>query len=135
MSSRPRLAATFTRLPLELAQIFALCALYMAIEWMVTAVRAPVPANVAGVVALGVLLATRAVRVAWVGEGARPLLRYMSLLFVPSVVGVMQHGPALAPQWLRLAAAVVASTAITMSTTALVARHLLRRSGDADGTA
>ena len=53
-------------------------------------------------------------------------LGYLSLFFVPSGVGVMQHLPLLRAHWLTVLLAVVVSTALAMGSGALVMRSVER---------
>ena len=87
----------------------------------------PVPGPVIG---MGLLFATL-----WFRGGpsdnlrgaAQSLLQHLSLLFVPAGVGVMLHAQRMADEWLSILVALVASTLLTITVTALVMRALLTR--------
>jgi holin-like protein len=53
-------------------------------------------------------------------------LGYLSLFFVPSGVGIMQHLPLLRAHWLPLLLALIASTALAMASGALAMRSVER---------
>jgi putative effector of murein hydrolase LrgA (UPF0299 family) len=64
-----------------------------------------------------------------VEEVADPLLRHLSLLFVPAGVGALQYTDLLRREWLPLLAVVVLSTAATLAVSALAFTAMARRSG------
>ena len=86
----------------------------------------PLPGPVLGMLLLGGALAWAPLREP-VRTAAEGLLQHLSLLFVPVGVGVMTHLPLLAAQGLRIAVALVASTAVGLAVTAWVFRALLPR--------
>jgi holin-like protein len=87
----------------------------------------PVPGPVVGMVLLLVALELRPARWDDLRAASGGLLSHLSLLFVPAGVGVVQHLPRLAAEWLALALALLVSTAATLAVTGLVAARLLRR--------
>lgn len=97
-------------------------------EVIVVATRAPVPGPVVGMLALFVSLCVRGGVGRSVEMTAAGLLRYFPLLFVPAGVGTMLHAQRLASEWLALGTAVVLSTLISLTATALVMQALSRRS-------
>lgn len=105
-------------------------------EALVSALRLVVPGlsfpgAVAGMMLLLVLLIVRKGRAPAVLAAASGLLGILSLLFVPSAVGVMQYGDLIAAWGLQLLVAVVVSTVLTLLVTvgAFLAteRYLSRR--------
>lgn len=86
----------------------------------------PVPGPVIGLVLLfaGLLLRGR------LGDDLRntanTLLQHLSLLFVPAGAGVMIHAGRVADEWLALGAALVGSTLLSMTATALTLKFFLR---------
>jgi holin-like protein len=69
------------------------------------------------------------------GEGldqvADTILRNLSLLFVPAAVGVVQQAGLIAAHWAAIAAALVASTVMTLIVTVLTFRAVSRRAARA----
>lgn len=57
------------------------------------------------------------------------MLGYLSLLFVPPGVGIMQHLPLLRAHWLPVLLALLVSTALAMASGALVMRSVERLRG------
>jgi holin-like protein len=84
----------------------------------------PLPGPVLGMLLLLPALAWQPLQ-APVAAAADGLLAHLSLLFVPVGVGVMTHLALIGQYGLRMALALVASTAIGLAVTALVLRALL----------
>lgn len=91
-------------------------------EWLMLALGLPIPGPVAGMLILfaGLL---------WYGEvppalrfPAEGLIRYLTLLFVPAGVGLVQHFELLGNEWLVVALTLVSSTFLTMIATAMIFR-------------
>jgi holin-like protein len=96
--------------------------------------KLPIPGPVLGMaLMLGYLLlresAAQALRPASV-----ELLKHLSLLFVPAGVGVMLHVARLGNEWLAIAVALVASTALAIIVTALVVESVSRWLEKSDDT-
>jgi len=91
----------------------------------------PLPGPVLGMGLLMLLLAWPPVRRA-TGVAADGLLAHLSLLFVPVGVGVIAHLSVVEDYGIRMLAAIVLSTLIGLSVTALVLRALLPREPTAD---
>ena len=88
-----------------------------------------IPGPVLGLVLLAVAAAASArVRDA-VEPTATGLLRHLSLLFVPSGVGIVQHLPRLVSEGAAIGAAVIVSTVATLAVTALTFQAVARRLG------
>jgi holin-like protein len=86
----------------------------------------PIPGPVIGLALLFATLALRGGPTESLRDTANGLLTHLSLLFVPAGVGVMVHFGRLGDEWLPIAAALVGGTVLTIATTALVMRRLLR---------
>lgn len=91
-------------------------------EWLMLVLGLPIPGPVAGMLILfaGLL---------WYGEvpaalrfPAEGLIRYLTLLFVPAGVGLVQHFELLGNEWLVVALTLVSSTFLTMLATAMIFR-------------
>lgn len=100
---------------------------------LLTAVPVPGP-----VVGLALLLATLALRPAWldaIKPTAQGLLQHLSLLFVPAGVGVMQHLQRLGDEALAIGVALVVSTLVGLAVSAWTMVWLMRRQARRDGGA
>ncbi len=100
-------------------------------EVLVRAVSAPLPGPVLGMLLLFLLLAARGRSWSDLDTTADTILRNLSLLFVPAAVGVIQHTATLGTHWVALGAALLVSTVLTLSVTAIVFRAVARLT-DAD---
>lgn len=90
-------------------------------EVMARLLGLPVPGPVIGLVLFFVALTLNDRAAREVGASADRLLAYLSLLFIPAGVGVVQYLPLLADQWVAMSASIVggavagiAATAVTM---------------------
>jgi len=107
--------------------ILALLMCQLAGEVVVRALGLPVPGPVLGTVFL--LLALAALREVpeALGNVAAVVLAHLSLLFVPAGVGIMLHLARIRAEWLPLLSALLISTILTITVTALVFVWLARR--------
>ena len=95
----------------------------VAVRWS----GAPLPGPVVGMVLLFLALRWRQALPDALRTTAETLLSHLSLLFIPAGVGIMQYGALLARDWLAVVAALVLSTLITVTVTALVMKVVIRR--------
>lgn len=87
----------------------------------------PVPGPVIGMTLLFLTLVVRGGASEDLRHTANGLLQHLSLLFVPAGAGVMVHFGRLGNEWVAIAVALIASTAITLAVTGLVLCRLLRK--------
>ena len=102
-------------------------------EFFVVWAGISIPGPVIGMVLLLIFLIWRGAvpdELATVGEG---LLRHLSLLFVPAGVGVMLHFGLLEEDAPAVGVALVASTVLTITVTALVMQFLSRSNAAGQG--
>jgi len=95
-------------------------------EVIARAAGLPMPGPVLGLVLLLAILAVRGGPDEAMRSTAGGLLRHLSLLFVPAGVGVITQLDALGRDWLAIAAAITASTALGLGVTALVMQRLVK---------
>ena len=86
----------------------------------------PIPGPVVGMLLLFVALHLRRGLPDPLQQTAQTILQYLSLLFVPAGVGVIQHLDLMRNEWFGLAITLLLSTLLTLSITALVMQGLLR---------
>jgi len=84
------------------------------------ALALPIPGPVLGMALLLGYLLFNDRAVATLRPTCVELLKHLSLLFVPAGVGVMLHATRIANEWLPIAVALLASTALAIVVTALV---------------
>lgn len=87
----------------------------------------PLPGSVLGMVMLAAALHFRVVRPEWVKPAADPLIRHMSLLYIPPGVGVMVYFGVIRREWLPLVAAGVVGMVAVMLVVGLLQQAMERR--------
>ena len=93
-------------------------------EGLAYALSLPVPGPVIGMVLLFLYLLLNDDAIEKLAPISLGLLRHLSLLFVPAGVGIMVHFQRVATEWLPIAAALLASTVVSIVVTALVVKGL-----------
>lgn len=96
-------------------------------EALAFATGLPIPGAVLGLVLLVLLLVVLGRAPGSLEGTANGLLQHLSLLFVPAGVGVMLHTARIEAEWPALLAALLVSTLLTMTVTALTMRWCARR--------
>ena len=94
----------------------------------------PVPGPVLGMLLLFLTLLIRGKATPSLEHAGTALLSHLSLLFVPAGVGIMVHFDRITAEWLPITLALVISTVLTLTATALtmqVSAHIL--AGKANG--
>jgi holin-like protein len=108
----------------------ALLAFQLAGEVLVRLAALPVPGPVVGMVLLLVALEVGLPAREGLRGASSSVLSWLSLLFVPAGVGIVQHLSRLSQEWPALFASLLVSTAATLAVTGVVAHRLARgRSG------
>ncbi len=103
-------------------------------EFSVHLFKLPLPGPVAGLVFLLISLTIlgrsksnkRQQVLSTVEQSSSALLNHLSLLFVPAGVGVMVHFDKLANEWLAISVALIAGVLITLATTAICMKIMMR---------
>nr|WP_242455165.1 CidA/LrgA family protein [Pseudomonas sp. MS15a(2019)] len=117
------------RLALELC---GLGALWGVGTWLATSFALPVPGGVVGLAILLLLLAARIVEPEWLQGGVRLLLGEMLLFFIPALLSLLDYGPLLRQEGVRILLAILLSTVLTMVATAYTVDWMFRRRGRRD---
>ena len=93
-------------------------------EGLSYALSLPIPGPVIGMLLLFVYLILNGDAATKLAPTSLELLKHLSLLFVPAGVGIMVHAQRIAAEWLPIAVALVASTAVSIAVTAAVVRRM-----------
>ncbi|GGE29432.1 membrane protein [Pullulanibacillus camelliae] len=113
-------------------QIVGLCCLYEIGNALQRTLSIPIPGSIIGMILLFLLLLSGIVKKQWLGTGAHFLIRYLSLLLAPSVIGVMQYEGFLLHQGLLIILMILLNTVLIMGGSGwlsqLLIRHLERKS-------
>jgi len=95
-------------------------------ELIVASLALPIPGPVVGMMLLFVALLVRGGPPASLTNAAKGLLNHLSLFFVPAGVGVVTYLTLIRKEWLPITVALVGSTLITLTVTALGMQALAR---------
>lgn len=87
----------------------------------------PIPSILVGLVLLLSLLLLRQRPPTALAKSAQPLLKHMSVLFVPATLGVILYWPLIRDNWLPLLLAIVGSTLLSLAIVAKVNSLVLRK--------
>jgi holin-like protein len=92
----------------------------------------PIPGPVVGMALLFAAMTALPKLAARLRDTAAALLQHLSLLFVPAGVGVMLHAHRIAGEWVAIAGALIAGTALTLVVTAVTIKTCARLLGMRD---
>lgn len=76
--------------------------------------RVPLPPNVIALILFVVSLFLNIVKIEWVEKSSHFLLKHMSLLFVPSFIGIVHVYPLIRQNWLMIMLSLVGSTFVVL---------------------
>lgn len=93
-------------------------------EGLAYAFSLPIPGPVIGMVLLFLYLLLKQGVAKKLAPVSLELLKHLSLLFIPAGVGIMVHAQRVAAEWIPIAAALIASTIVSIAVTASVVRWL-----------
>jgi holin-like protein len=111
----------------KILQVGLLVALWFAGDALVRIAGLPVPAGIAGLAILVLLLASGWLPLAYIRDGANWLLSRMLVLFVPALLAVLDYPQFIGITGLKLLAVIIVGTAVVMGTTATVVCLVQRR--------
>jgi len=98
-------------------------------EFLSQFLRLPIPGPVVGMALLFAVLSFSPALTERLRETAQTILQHLSLLFVPAGVGVMLHAQRVLDEWFAISVALLASTLLTITVTALTIRAVARWTG------
>lgn len=116
-----------TKLPhlLQLpVQVLIYIGLFLFSEQLVVWLHIPLPANIVGMVILLFLIVSRILPLKWVKAGSNWLLAEMLLFFIPAVVAVINYGPLLRQDGVRICLVIAISTMLVLAATSLVVQRI-----------
>lgn len=87
----------------------------------------PIPGSIIGMLLLLVGLSLKIIPVRFIEAGVGFLLKYLSLLFIPAMLGIMNHPSLLSFKGSLLVVITVISTMITMGAAGLMSQFLEKR--------
>ena len=108
-------------------QFGIILAVSLAGEALRAVIPLPIPASIYGLLLMLLCLSLRVIRLDQVESAGELLLKFLPLLFVPAVVGLMDSWDVLSSMLLPVAAAVLIVTPLVMASSGLAAQAVLRR--------
>ncbi len=123
-----KIAFVCQRVAAWLSSAFILMACLWAGEFFSVLLNHLLPGSILGMLLLAGLLASGLVRLSWVEAGAGFLVRWMSLLFVPVGVGVLDHLDLLADNLFAIVITCIVGTTMIMALAGWLFQWLERKS-------
>ncbi|GGF18748.1 putative integral membrane protein YxzK [Halobacillus andaensis] len=108
-------------------QIAVLYGIYFLGESIQSLLQIPIPGSIIGLLLLFTALAFHIVPVEWIEDGARLILTYLPLFFIPATVGVINYPDFLSWTGLLLVIIVIISTLATMAAAGWVSQFFQLR--------
>ncbi|PYF06456.1 CidA/LrgA family protein [Ureibacillus chungkukjangi] len=105
-----RLTDALMRIIRTIAQILILYVFYYIGVLIVKVTGLPLPASILGLVLLAVCLKMKWVKVEYIREGAGFLIAFMTLFFIPAIVGIIDYPELLSLEGILLLSTVFVST-------------------------
>lgn len=87
-----------------------------------------IPGSIIGLLILFFLLAFQLIPTRWVRNGCNLFMRYMTILFIPAAMGIMDNYVNLINSWAPILISSIASTFIVMLFVGWLTQHLHQRS-------
>ncbi|MFP3725061.1 CidA/LrgA family holin-like protein [Priestia filamentosa] len=115
------------RFSLIALQILFLYFLYKCSTFIASFFHLPIPGSIVGMLILFLLLQFKLIQAKWVSEGANWLLSYLSLLFVPATVGIIDYLSFFASKGILTIFIVIISTFLVMMTAGLLTQYFARK--------
>ncbi|MCP3027196.1 CidA/LrgA family protein [Halobacillus sp. A5] len=104
-------------------QIAVLYGIYFLGEGIRSLLNIPIPGSIIGLLLLFTALSLRIIPVEWIENGARFILVYLPLFFIPATVGVINYPDFLSWTGVLLAGIVSLSTLATMTAAGMVSQY------------
>ncbi|MCE0495621.1 CidA/LrgA family protein [Vibrio salinus] len=103
-----------------LLQVGILSVIWLFADYLVKSFHLPIPANLAGMLILLILVFGKVINVNWLRRGANWLVAEMLLFFIPAVVAVVNHKSLMEQDGVRILAVLILSTVTVIAVTSLV---------------
>ena len=97
-----------------IAQIAILYIFYYLGVFFVEITKLPLPASIVGLILLAICLQMKWVKVEYIREGAGFLIAFMTLFFIPPIVGIIDYPELLSIEGIILMATIFISTVFTI---------------------
>ncbi|MCQ6266631.1 CidA/LrgA family protein [Fictibacillus sp. WQ 8-8] len=108
-------------------QIGVLYLFHMLGVWISESLHLFIPGSVVGMILLFIALCTGKFKSRWVSSGARFMLAYLPLFFIPVTVGIMKYPALFSLKGLMLIAATAVSTFLVVAATGWSSERLMSK--------
>lgn len=115
------------RIVRTILQITILYAFYYIGVFIVEFTHLPLPASVIGLLVLFICLQLRWIKVEYIKEGAGFLIGFMTLFFIPSIIGIIEYPELLSLEGLILIGAVIFSTIFAIYFTSFLGQKIEKK--------
>lgn len=107
-----------------LLQLIPIYLFFLTGEWLRAVFGLPMPGSIVGFVLLFTALALKIYPLRWIESGARLLLAFLPLYFIPATVGIIDYGTLFAGWGIWLIPIVAVSTLLTMAAAGWVSQSM-----------
>lgn len=110
-----------------IAQIIILYVFYYAGVFIVEITNLPLPASIIGLLLLFICLQLKWIKVEYIKEGAGFLIGFMTLFFIPPMMGIINYPQLFSTAGWLLMASVVISTLFVILTTSMISQWIEKK--------
>ena len=108
-------------------QILLLYVFYYIGVFMVEITHLPLPASIIGLVLLFICLQFKWIKVDYIKDGANFLIGFMTLFFIPPIVGIIDYPELISVSGSLLVASVIISTLFVLLTTSMICQWIEKK--------
>lgn len=108
-------------------QVLLLYVFYYIGVFIVEMTHLPLPASIIGLVLLFICLYFKWIKVDYVKDGANFLIGFMTLFFIPSIIGIIDYPELFSVSGSLLVASVIISTLFVLFTTSLICQWIEKK--------
>ncbi|WP_101842050.1 CidA/LrgA family protein [Halobacillus sp. Marseille-P3879] len=108
-------------------QVAVLFGIYFLGEGLRTLLQIPIPGSILGLLLLFTALSLGIVPAGWIEHGARMILAYLPLFFIPATVGVINYPEFLSWSGMVMVIIVLVSTLVTMAAAGYTSQLIERK--------
>ncbi|TQE89755.1 CidA/LrgA family protein [Ureibacillus terrenus] len=109
------------------AQVLLLYIFYYAGVLIVDITHLPLPASIIGMVLLFICLHFKWIKVDYIKEGANFLIAFMTLFFIPPIIGIIDYPQLISVSGTLLLASVIISTLFVLLTTGIISQWIEKK--------
>jgi holin-like protein len=107
--------------------IIILCLLTSLGNWIQHTFQLLIPGSVIGMIILFLLLLLKIIKLSWIDEGAKFMVRHLTLFFIPATVGIIDYLDLFLGKGILLFFIVIISTIFVMVSSGWISQWLMMR--------